>query len=58
MTLWAGRVGTSWRRRWDFLRADDAELLPYDCGATPSTRRACTRRASSPTTSWARWRRG
>ena len=36
MTLWAGRVG----RALDpavaaFLRADDAELLPYDCEATP-----------------------
>ena len=35
MTLWAGRVG----RELDpavaaFLRADDAELLPYDCEAT------------------------
>jgi argininosuccinate lyase len=35
MTLWAGRVG----RKLDpavaaFLRADDAELLPYDCEAT------------------------
>ena len=35
MTLWAGRVG----RALDpavaaFLRADDAELLPYDCEAT------------------------
>ena len=35
MTLWAGRVA----RALDpavaaFLRADDAELLPYDCEAT------------------------
>ena len=35
MSLWAGRVG----RELDpavaaFLRADDAELLPYDCEAT------------------------
>ena len=35
MTLWGGRVG----RPLDpavsaFLRADDAELLPYDCEAT------------------------
>ncbi len=35
MTLWAGRVGRSLAQEvWDFLRADDAELLPYDCEAT------------------------
>ena len=43
MSLWAGRVG----RALDpavaaFLRADDAELLPYDCEATRSTRAGCT----------------
>jgi argininosuccinate lyase len=35
LTLWAGRVGTELAPEvWDFLRADDAELLPYDCKAT------------------------
>jgi argininosuccinate lyase len=35
MTLWAGRVeGTLAPEVWEFLRADDAELLPYDCEAT------------------------
>jgi len=35
MTLWAGRVGGELAAEvWDFLRADDAELLPYDCEAT------------------------
>jgi argininosuccinate lyase len=35
MTLWSGRVETEVARAvWDFLRADDAELLPYDCMAT------------------------
>ena len=35
MTLWSGRVDTEVARAvWDFLRADDAELLPYDCIAT------------------------
>ena len=35
MTLWAGRVdGALAPEVWDFLRADDAELLPYDCAAT------------------------
>jgi argininosuccinate lyase len=35
MTLWAGRVGTPLAPEvWEFLRADDAELLPYDCEAT------------------------
>jgi argininosuccinate lyase len=35
MTLWAGRVGTDLDPAvWEFLRAEDAELLPYDCAAT------------------------
>ena len=35
MTLWAGRVaGKLAPEVWDFLRAEDAELLPYDCAAT------------------------
>lgn len=35
MTLWAGRVGTQLSRAaWEFLQADDAELLPYDIEAT------------------------
>jgi len=35
VTLWAGRVGGELAPAvWDFLRADDAELLPYDCEAT------------------------
>src|SRR5439155_4661540 len=35
MTLWAGRVGDELAAEvWEFLRADDAELLPYDCAAT------------------------
>jgi argininosuccinate lyase len=35
MTLWAGRVGRELAPEvWDFLRGDDAELLPYDCAAT------------------------
>ena len=35
MTLWAGRVGGELAPEvWDFLRGDDAELLPYDCAAT------------------------
>jgi argininosuccinate lyase len=35
VTLWAGRVGTSLAPEVaDFLRADDAELLRYDCEAT------------------------
>src|SRR5262249_54159040 len=35
MSLWAGRVeGEVEGAVWDFLRADDAELLPYDCEAT------------------------
>ena len=35
MTLWAGRVGGRLApEAWAFLRADDAELLPYDCEAT------------------------
>ncbi len=35
MTLWAGRVGGELAPEVaDFLAADDAELLPYDCEAT------------------------
>jgi argininosuccinate lyase len=35
VTLWAGRVGTELAPEvWDFLRAHDAELLPYDCKGT------------------------
>jgi argininosuccinate lyase len=35
VTLWAGRVGTGLHPAVEeFLRADDAELLPYDCAAT------------------------
>ncbi len=35
MSLWAGRVETRLDPAvWEFLRADDAELLPYDCEAT------------------------
>ena len=35
MTLWSGRVENGVAQAvWDFLRADDAELLPYDCLAT------------------------
>ncbi len=35
MTLWAGRVGGELASEvWEFLRADDAELLPYDWAAT------------------------
>jgi argininosuccinate lyase len=35
MTLWSGRVeGRLAPEVWDFLRADDAELLPYDCEAS------------------------
>ena len=35
MSLWAGRVTRPLAPEvWDFLRADDHELLPYDCEAT------------------------
>ena len=35
MALWSGRVGGSLDPAvWEFLHADDAELLPYDCEAT------------------------
>jgi len=35
VTLWSGRVDADVAQAvWDFLRADDAELLPYDCLAT------------------------
>ena len=35
VTTWKGRVGERLDPEvWEFLRADDAELLPYDCVAT------------------------
>jgi argininosuccinate lyase len=35
VTLWSGRVGTGLAAEvWSFLRADDAELLPYDVQGT------------------------
>src|SRR5581483_7146056 len=35
MTQWAGRVSVRLAPEvWDFLRAHDAELLPYDCEGT------------------------
>jgi argininosuccinate lyase len=35
MTLWSARVRSPLApEAWEFLRADDAELLPYDCRAT------------------------
>ena len=35
MTLWAGRVGGALAPEvWDFLRAEDLALLPYDCAGT------------------------
>jgi len=35
MTLWAGRVEVRLAPQvWEFLRARDAELLPYDCAAS------------------------
>ena len=35
MTLWSGRVGTELAPEvWDFLKANDADLLPYDIAAT------------------------
>ena len=35
MTLWGGRVGTELAPEvWEFLHADDAELLPYDVQGT------------------------
>jgi argininosuccinate lyase len=35
VSLWAGRVGDELAAEvWEFLRADDAELLPYDWAAT------------------------
>jgi argininosuccinate lyase len=35
MTLWSGRVGAELAPEvWDFLHAEDAELLPYDVEAT------------------------
>ena len=53
MTLWSGRVARDVAPAvWDFLRADDAELLPYDCRgdarpcASPARRRAPVRRGA------------
>jgi argininosuccinate lyase len=35
VTLWAGRVGTALAPEvWEFLKSDDAELLPYDVQGT------------------------
>jgi argininosuccinate lyase len=35
VTLWSGRVGTPLDPAvWELLRAEDSELLPYDCEAT------------------------
>ena len=35
MTLWSGRVGTELApEAWEFLKADDSELLPYDVQGT------------------------
>jgi len=35
VTTWSGRVEAALDREvWEFLRSDDAELLPYDCEAT------------------------
>jgi argininosuccinate lyase len=35
VTLWSGRVETELAREvWDFVRTEDAELLPYDCRGT------------------------
>ena len=36
MTLWAGRIGESRLAPevWEFVKAEDAELLPYDCEAS------------------------
>jgi len=35
VTTWAGRVGSQLDPEvWEFLRAEDAELLPYDCEAS------------------------
>jgi argininosuccinate lyase len=35
VTLWSGRVGTELAAEvWEFLKADDAELLPYDIQGT------------------------
>ena len=35
MTLWGGRVEVRLAPEvWEFLRAHDAELLPYDCQGT------------------------
>ena len=35
MTLWSGRVVDGLAPEvWEFLKADDSDLLPYDCAAT------------------------
>ena len=48
MTLWAGRVGDELAPEvWEFLRADDDELLPYDLqGTLIHARRLAGRRAA------------
>ena len=48
MTLWSGRTGGKKLAPEvaAFLRADDAELLPYDCEGTLLHARACARPAS------------
>ena len=53
MTLWSGRVGSELAPEvWEFLRADDAELLPYDIAGDADPRASgCTRRGSSTTRS-------
>ena len=60
VTLWAARTGVALDPEVGaFLRADDDELLPYDCAATAAARAAAARRrASSPTTSSRRSRAG
>jgi argininosuccinate lyase len=43
VSLWAGRVeGSLDPSVWEFLRSDDAELLPYDCEATAEHARRLT----------------
>jgi argininosuccinate lyase len=46
MTLWSGRVASGLAPEvWEFLKADDAELLPYDVEATKiHARRLCAAR--------------
>jgi argininosuccinate lyase len=43
VTTWSGRVeGALVHEVWSFLRADDSELLPYDCEATAEHARRLT----------------